>query len=165
MTTAVPAPRARESARDRARRDALLPAALEAARRGDERAFMLLYHWRAQAVAGCIRLGLTEPAVRATVREVFQKAWHALPQCRAQDAVEFDVWLLRELSAAVQARRGELATPADAPPVWDLPGALRETVLLRDAFGHGLDQVARALAQPVDTVRLWYRRGLESVAA
>ncbi len=151
-----------ETARDRAARDALLPAALEAARRGDEHAFMLIYHWRARAVWASARLAMPEDAARATVRAVFQRIWRALPDCRARDAVEFDAWLVGELGEIVIARRPE-APPETA--AWDLPVALRETVLLRDVFGHGLEQVARAFETPAETVRLWYRRGLETIAA
>lgn len=154
------------TARERAKRDALIPANLQAAKRGDERAFMALYFWRAEQVAACAASGLPPAEVRHAVQQVFREAWHALPRCPATDALEFDVWLSREATRVILERRvaNEEAIEPDSH-VWSLPAALREVVFLRDAFGHGLAQVARAIAQPEQTVRLWYRNGLEALAA
>ena len=153
------------SIRERARRDALLISNLEDAKRGDERAFMNVYTLRAEQAAVCASLDLPHHDVGPTLVQAFRDAWHTLPRCDATRAIDFDVWLLGILTVGITARRGGANSTAPGAPIWDMPAALRNVLLLREVFGHGLDEIARALDEPEPSVRLWYRNALEGIAA
>ncbi len=153
--------------RERATRNAVLPSHLEAAKRGDEHAFMTLYALRAEQAGLCAALGLPEHEVCPTLVQVFRETWHTLPKCDATQVVDFDAWFVGILCAAISTRRGSdsRATSEVGAQIWGLPAALRTVLLLRDVFGHGLEEIARALGEPETTVRLWYRNGLEGIAS
>lgn len=153
--------------RERASRNAALPSHLEAAKRGDEQAFMTLYALRAEQAGVCAALGLPEHEVRSTLVQAFRETWHTLPKCDATQVVDFDAWLVEILSAAITSRRGTESRPTNeaGSQIWGLPAALRNVLLLREVFGHGLEEIARALGEPESTVRLWYRNSLEGIAA
>ncbi|MCC6236786.1 MAG: hypothetical protein IT299_04335 [Dehalococcoidia bacterium] len=139
---------------------------LEAAKRGDERAFMTLYALRAEEAAVCTSLGLPEHEVKPAIVQAFREAWQTLPRCHATQAVDFDAWLLEILSRCITVRRGDESNPWQAPgdQIWGLPAALRTVMLLREVFGHSLEDIAHAQDEPESTVRLWYRNALEGVS-
>ena len=143
--------------RERARRNAAVPGHLNAAKRGDEHAFMVLYALRAEQAGLCAALGLPEHEVGPTLVQVFREVWHSLPRCDATRAVEFDAWLLEILCASVCARRGDEVSARFGwmSGVWELPAALRNVILLREVFGHPLGDVSSALGDSESTVQLW----------
>lgn len=149
------------NSRERAARDGLVPSMLDAARRGDEFAFQVLYEWSVQGLAAYAALRSKPAARSALLRDVYRSAWERIPRFHEEAPAAFELWLIRLLEehrAKDDDRREGVRDTFS-----DIPAVLREALALRDIFERSVEQTALALTERPEQVRLWHREALSSM--
>ena len=161
--------------------------AVEAAARGDRRAFERLYRRHAGRVhALCLRLAGHRETAEDCVQEAFVSAWRALPAFQARS--RFSTWLHRIAVNTVLARHRGLAArlettsdvdvelldrrSAEAPPPLDveaaiaaLPEGARHVLVLVGLYGFSHEEVAQQLGIAVGTSKAQLHRARQLLSA
>lgn len=152
---------------------------VEASRAGDQRAFARLYDRYARVVHGLLLARVPRADVDDLVQDVFLTAWHRLDALR--DAAAFGGWLAMiarnratdfhrqstddvELPADLEAHDGTHArTEAHAAldAIRSLPGAYRETLVLRLVEGLTGPEIADRTGLTAASVRVNLHRGMK----
>ena len=175
---ALPDAEAREAAED--------DQAIEAATRGDRRAFERLYHRHVGRIhALCLRLTGNRATAEDCVQETFVSAWRALPAFESRS--RFSTWIHRIAVNTVLARRRrpssrleivsgddpgvlDRRTIEDAPPldleaaIGELPDGARHVLVLVGIYGHSHEEAANALGIAVGTSKAQLHRGRRMLA-
>ncbi len=161
--------------------------AVEAAARGDRRAFERLYRRHVGRVhALCLRLSGHRETAEDCVQEAFVNAWRALPTFQARS--RFSTWLHRIAVNTVLSRHRGLAarlestagddpavldrrTVEDAPPldleaaIAALPDGARHVLVLAGVYGFSHDEVSTELGIAVGTSKAQLHRARQLLAA
>ena len=174
-----PDPEAREAFED--------ARAVEAAARGDRRAFERLYRRHVGRIyALCLRLAGHRETAEDCVQEAFVSAWRALPTFESRS--RFATWLHRIAVNTVLARQRRLAARLegvsdgasgladqrsvdDAPPidleaaVGALPDGARHVLVLVGLYGFSHEEAAAVLGIAVGTSKAQLHRARQLLAA
>lgn len=161
--------------------------AVEAAARGDRRAFERLYRRHVGRVhALCLRLAGHRETAEDCVQEAFVSAWRALPAFEARS--RFSTWLHRIAVNTVLARHRGLAarlestagddaeildrrSVEDAPPIdleaaiAALPDGARHVLVLVGLYGFSHEEVSTELGIAVGTSKAQLHRARQLLAA
>jgi RNA polymerase sigma factor (sigma-70 family) len=160
--------------------------AVEAAARGDRRAFERLYRRHVGRVhALCLRLAGHRETAEDCVQEAFVSAWRALPGFQARS--RFSTWLHRIAVNTVLARHRGLAarleSTADDPELLDrrsvedtppldleaaiaaLPDGARHVLVLVGLYGFSHEEVSTELGIAVGTSKAQLHRARRLLAA
>jgi RNA polymerase sigma factor (sigma-70 family) len=160
--------------------------AVEAAARGDRRAFERLYRRHVGRVhALCLRLAGHRETAEDCVQEAFVSAWRALPGFQARS--RFSTWLHRIAVNTVLARHRGLAarleSTADDPDLLDrrsvddappldleaaiaaLPDGARHVLVLVGLYGFSHEEVSIELGIAVGTSKAQLHRARQLLAA
>jgi RNA polymerase sigma-70 factor, ECF subfamily len=161
-------------------------ALVEAARRGDMRAFERLYRLHSGRVMGlCLRMSRRQDVAEDCVQQTFIRAWRSLAAFEGRSA--FGTWLhriavnevlthARNHGTRTEASDVDIETAADASPggfrevdageVMDveralegLPEGARHVVVLQAVYGYSHEEVAEMLGIAVGTCKAQLHRG------
>ena len=151
-------------------------ATIEAARAGDQSAFAIVVHRRAQPLAAYLQLAADDATTQeALLRDAFVEAWQRLPDLK--QVGQLDVWLLRLAHDAATRQLRATASRGRAPGLWadraellrvrpllELPRPHREVLSLRYLFGKPAAQLPSVLGVSATQVAEWERDGLGALA-
>jgi RNA polymerase sigma factor (sigma-70 family) len=161
--------------------------AVEAATRGDRRAFERLYRRHVGRVhALCLRLAGHRETAEDCVQEAFVSAWRALPDFQGRS--RFSTWLHRiavntvlarhrglaarlESTAGDDAERLDRRSVEDAPPldleaaIAALPDGARHVLVLAGLYGFSHEEVSAELGIAVGTSKAQLHRARQLLAA